>query len=167
MRTLITIFALGFAFLAYAQDPDPLTRYELEDVVVTANSAYLATVQDENTPAVARMLQKQAATYDVRSNKEFDKNVADYFEMVFKNNSGNIDAYYDNKGRIVAASEFFKDVQLPAKVRDEVFKGNDEWKMTSNRYSSSYNDTDLVRRTYKIKLEKGDHKKDVVIHFHK
>jgi hypothetical protein len=167
MRALITILVLGISFLSYAQDPDPLTKYELEDVVVTANSAYLATVQDENTPTVARMLQKQAAVYDVRSNREFDKNAPGYFEMVFKNNNGNIDAYYDNKGRIVAASEVFENVQLPNTVRQEVFKGNNEWKMTSNRYSSSYNDNDLVKRTYKIKLEKGDHKKDVVIHFHK
>ena len=164
MRTLVYIFVLSLTVLSTAQAQRTTeTQLELDDVVITTNATYLSEVQDANTPTVVATLQREAATYDVSTSKGFDKQLKDTFEMVFKNNKGSIDAFYDSSGKIVSAMENFRDVLLPGKVRDQVFKENKDWQMTGNQYTSSYAGGDLIKRTYKIKLRNGNHKKDVVI----
>jgi G3E family GTPase len=164
MRTLVYIFVLSLTVLSttHAQRTTE-TQLELDDVIITTNTTYLTEVQDTNTPTVVAQLQKEAAVYDVSNSKGFDKQVRETFEMVFRNNKGSIDAFYNSSGEIVSALENFRDVLLPGKVRDQVFKENENWQMTGNQYTSSYSAGDLIKRTYKIKLRNGNHKKDVVI----
>lgn len=164
MRTLVYIFVLSLTVLSTGQAQEITeTQLELDDVVITTNATYLSEVQDGNTPSIVATLQRQAASYDVTKNNEFNKQVAETFEMVFRNKNGSIDAFYDNTGKIVSAMESFRNVLLPGEIRDRVYKENVDWQMTSNQYTSSYSDNDLIKRTYKIKLRKGNHKKDVVI----
>ena len=158
MRTLVTILAFSFALFTYAQE-----TVTLEDVYLTANADYLSAVQDNNTPDAVKLLQTKVATYDVRSNSEFDQNAGGPFEMVFKNSRGKIDAFYNSSGAVVATLEKFMNIRLPYDIRNQVFKANSDWTMVENQYTSAYSDNNLIKRSYKIKLRKGDHNKDVVI----
>jgi hypothetical protein len=170
MKTLATIFALGITFLCYAQEPNnqaPLV--ELDKVVLsTVNANYLAAVQDQNTPQEVTLLQKEAARYDVRTSKDFDSDVKNKtFEMVFKNSNGSINAFYNAFGGIESAYERFRDILLPRSVQRELYQSYKEWTMTGNLYASAYEGGDLIDRSYRIQLEKGDDKKSIVIHTQK
>lgn len=158
MRTLVTILVLSITLFTYAQE-----TVTLKDVYLSANVDYLTAVQNDNTPDAVKLLQNQVAAYDVQSSSEYVKNTPGPFEIVFKNSSGKIDAFYDSKGTIVAANERFRNIKLPYDVRDQVFMTNSEWTMVENQYTSAYADNNVVKRAYKIKLRKGDRKKDVVI----
>ena len=166
MRTLVSILALGITFLSYSQEPNNQKRVvELEDVLVTnVNTGYLSAVQDENTPNEVALLQVVAANYDVRPNKDFDQKESKTFEVIFKNTSGSINAFYDSKGRIASAYERFKDILVPLSVQRHIYESHKDWTMVGNLYASSYEGTNLINRSYKIKLEKGDDKKNLIIH---
>ncbi len=164
MRTLVSILAVCLTFASYAQkDNNQATSIALEDVLITSNANYLQAVQDESTPATVKKLQREVATYSLRENSEFDQSVKTPFEMVFKNAHGQIDAFYDVSGKVISSFEKFRNILLPETIRDQVFHDNLDWEMISNQYSSSYSDENKIKRTYKIKLRNGDHKKDIVI----
>lgn len=170
MRTLVSILAVGITFLSYSQEPNnqaPLV--ELDNVVVsTVNANYLAAVQDQNTPQEVALLQKEAAIYDVRTSKEFDSDVKnETFEMVFKNSKGSINAFYDASGGIESAYERFRNILLPRAIQLQLYQSHKDWTMMGNLYASSYEGSDHADRSYKIQLEKGDDKKNVVIHLPK
>jgi Ca2+-binding RTX toxin-like protein len=170
MKTLVSILAVGITFLSYSQEPNNQTPLvELDNVVVsTVNSNYLAAVQDQNTPQEVALLQKQAAIYDVRTSKEFDSNIKnETFEMIFKNSNGSINAFYNASGGIESAYERFRNILLPRSVQRELYQSHKDWNMVGNQYASSYEGNDLIDRSYKIKLEKGNDKKNVVIHLPK
>ncbi len=164
MRTLVTILAVSLTLVSYAQqDNNQTSTIDLDDVLVTANTSYLNAVQDESTPTTAKQLQKQVATYNVSANSEFDKTAKQSFEMIFKNAYGTIDAFYDASGKVIESYEKFKNILLPGPIRDQVFRDNLDWEMISNQYVSDYSGDNLIKRSYKVRLQNGNHKKDVVI----
>jgi hypothetical protein len=136
---------------------------ELDDVLVSANAAYLSNVQDENTPTAVALLQQEAVLYDVSANRKFDPKSSDTFEMIFKNGHGKLNAFYDATGKIIEAYESFTNVSLPKSIRDRIFKANENWQMTGNQYNSTYSDNNYINRTFKIRLQNGSHSKDIVI----
>ena len=168
MKTLVSMLVVGMiSFLSFAQEPNNQTQLiELDKVVVsTVNTNYLAAVQDQNTPKEVVSLQRDAAQYDVCSNKEYDSDVKnETFEMVFKNSNGSINAFYNAFGDIESAYERFRDILLPRSVQRELYQSHKDWTMTGNLYTSAYEGDDLKNRSYKIQLKKGDDKKNVVIH---
>ena len=167
MKTLVTsLFVLGFIFLSNAQViNDSKSAVELEDIIITnINNGYLSAVQDMETPEVVASLQREAAGYNVRMNKAFDKRYSRTFEMLFTNNFGKINAFYDTKGKITSTIESFKNVPLPKSVRQEILRSYANWEMVGNRYSGSYNDGNLIKRNYKVLLKNGDDTKRVVIY---
>jgi hypothetical protein len=166
MKTLAFIFALGITFLSYSQETNnQTTLVELEDVVIsTVNANYLATVQDENTPQEVARLEREAAQFDVRTSKEFDSDVKmESFEMIFKNSKGSINAFYNASGKIQSAYERFRNILLPRAVQQQLYQSHKDWSMVGNLYASRYDGNDLIDRSYKIQMVKGDEKKNVVI----
>lgn len=164
MRTLVSILVFGITFLSYSQEKqDQSAVLELDDVVVSVNASYLSEVQDENTPKVARVLQHQAASFDVSKLRKFDPRSVDSFEMMFKNGQGKLSAFYDATGKIIEAYESFTNVSLPKSIRDRISKANENWQMIGNQYNSTYSDNNYIQRTFKIKLQNGNHSKDIVI----
>ncbi|NNK55596.1 MAG: hypothetical protein HKO97_13630 [Flavobacteriaceae bacterium] len=168
MKTFISMLVVGMiSFLSFAQESHNQTSMvELEDVVVLAvNTSYLATVQDENTPKEVTLLQRDAANFDIRSNPDFSEDVTtDTFEMVFRNSKGSIDTFYNKHGKIEASYERFRNILLPRAIQRQLYQSHQGWTMTGNLYASAYENDDLIDRSYKIQLEKGDDKKSVVIH---
>ena len=168
MKTLINMLVVGMiSFLSFAQQSNnQRSLVELDNVVVAeVNTSYLSAVQNQNTPKEVALLQRIAAQYDVRSNSDFYKDVTtDTFEVVFKNSKGFINIFYDASGTIDASYERFRDVMLPRAIQHKIYNSHQGWNMTGNLYASAYEDGDLIDCSYKIKLEKGDDKKRIVIH---
>jgi hypothetical protein len=163
MKTLVSILVLGITFLSYSQENhSQASVLELDDVIVSAHAAYLNKVQDEKTPAAVKRLQQEVVTYNVRMNKDFDKTSNEPYQMLFKSTSGMISAFYDASGQVVASYEKFKDIMLPEAIRDRVFRDNANWEMISNKYVSNYTDNKLTKRTFKVKLQNGNLKKDMI-----
>jgi len=165
MKTIAaSLFALGFMFLSNAQvTNDSESMIELEDLVVTnLNADYLTAVQDRETPKVVASLQRKAAGYNVLGNKAFDNKQSGSFEMLFTNNQGKINAFYNSKGKITYTIESFKNVLLPKSVRQEIQRSNANWQMVGNRYTSLYNHNKLIKRNYKVMLKNGDYTKSIV-----
>ena len=171
MKNLVNMLLAGMiSFLSYAQEPNNQNpMVELDDVVVsTVNTSYLATVQDENTPKEVAILQRDAANFDVRSDPGFSDDIkGDSFEIVFKNARGSIDTFYNSFGKIEAAYERFRNILLPQAIQRELYQSHQGWIMTGNLYASAYEGDDLIDRSYKVQLEKGDEKKSVVFHLKK
>ena len=166
MKTLVNILVVGITFLSYSQEPFNQTQLiELDDVAIsTVNANYLMSVQDQNTPHVVAILQKEAAQYDIRTSKGFDSKLKkESFEVIFKNSKGSINAFYTSSGKIQSAYERFSNIMLPRSVQQQMYRSNKDWSMVGNLYVSRYEGDDLLNRSYKILLEKGDDKKKVII----
>jgi len=134
-------------------------------VVSTVNASYLAAVQDQNTPQEVAFLQKQAVIYDVRTSKEFDSEVKnETFEIIFKTSNGSINAIYNSSGGIESAYERFRNILLPRAVQHQLYQSHKNWTMVGNLYASSYEGNNLIERAYEIQLQKGDDKKNLIIH---
>ena len=169
MKTSISMLVVGLiSFLSFAQAPNNQgSLVELDNVVVTAiNTSYLTAVQNQDTPKEVALLQQEAAQYDVQSIPSFSKDVTtdDTFEIVFKNSKGFLNAFYDASGTIDASYERFRDIMLPRSIQRKIFDSHQGWTMTGNLYASAYEGGDLINRSYKIQLEKGDDKKRIMIH---
>lgn len=167
MKLLVSIFAIGITFLSYAQGPNNQGYLvELDHTVVAiASTEYLEVVQDQNTPQEVALLQKQVAEYDLRSSKEFDSELRnETSETVFKNSNGSISAFYNASGEIESAYERFRDILLPRAVQQQLYETHKDWTMVGNFYVSSYEGNDLIERSFKIQLQKGDDKKNLTIH---
>lgn len=159
------MLVLGLTTLGISQEfGEAIPRVELNNVTVSpANENYLYSVRDENTLSVVRDLQEKVAIYDVTQNAKFNNKMKESFEVVFKATNGSIKAQYNRDGKILSARESFKNVVLPVEVRKRAFQGNDGWVMSGNRYASLYKNNDLINKFYKIKLRKGDNKKNLLI----
>ncbi len=167
MKTLVSILVVGITFLSYSQESSNQTQLtELVDAAIsTVNTNYLMSVQDDNTPHDVAMLQKEAAQFDIRKSKDFDSKLKnESFEVIFKNSKGSIITLYTSSGKIQSAYERFNNVKLPRSVQQQMYRSNKGWSMVGNLYASRYEGDDLINRSYKILLEKGDDKKKVVIH---
>ena len=167
MKTLVTIFALGITFLSYSQEPNnQSTLVELDDVVIAAvNSSYLTSVQDQHTPKEVALLQREVANYDVRLNPDFSEDVTTAtFEMAFSNSKGSIEAFYNKQGKIASAYERFRNILLPNAIQRKLYQAHKGWTMTGNLYASAYEGDDLIDRSYKIQVVKGNDTKNVVFH---
>ncbi|MEL6811141.1 MAG: hypothetical protein AAFP76_07390 [Bacteroidota bacterium] len=171
MKTLVTLLAVGMtSLLGYAQEPgNQGSAVALDKVVVySLNATYLQGVQDKNTPNEVALLQRKAALYDVRSNKDFSEDHKDEtYEMVFKNSKGLIDIFYNSQGKIESAYERFRDVLLPKVIQKQLYQSYKGWTMVGNLYASAYKGDDLIDRSYQIQLRKGEDRKNIVLHYRK
>lgn len=164
-KVAIGILVLGLTSLGLAQQAaEPFMTASLEDhAIAPANSVYLESAWDANTPLVVQSLQRKAAAFDVTTNSEFDKNLDEPFEVVFKSNKGSLIAYYNNVGEITMARENFKNVALPEEIREKVLEFGEDWTIQRTRFQSFYQDDKVVKRSYRIGLQKGKKRKIVTI----
>lgn len=168
MKTLVSILVVGMiSFQSFAQESNIKNPYiELENVIVTTiNTKYLSVVVDKNTPNAVASLQQLAANYDVKDNPKFSEDVInDTFEMAFRNAKGYINALYNSKGKIEAAYGRFRNIPLPKEIQKQLYQANKGWTVTGTIFSSAYEEDIQNDRSYKVHLEKGNHKKSKVIH---
>lgn len=130
---------------------------ELPEIeIIGVNYKYLAVAGESDDPAPVKMLQRKAATYDVKAS-EFYEDEYDEYSISFFIPEGRILASYDKDGNILRTIEKYKNLALPPAVRESVAENYEGWTMTKNAYLVNYHDKKgVTKKEYKILLEKDN-----------
>ncbi|MGB5665969.1 MAG: hypothetical protein WBM53_03905 [Maribacter sp.] len=161
-KVVFGLLFLGLASLGYCQEPkSEAQQVALEGVtVISPNFSYLTSVQDENTPATVRVLERKAASFNLKKSPIYNQ-IDEAYEVFFSNSKGRIVATYDNDGKILSSFEKFGDVVLPVPVRNTIFESYPNWKINSNAYAVSYYRDKGVKKTYHFQISKEDLKQNL------
>lgn len=83
----------------------------------------------------------------------------DSYQVTFSSKKGRLKADFDKEGNLEATSERFKNILLPASLREQLYRDHKGWAMVKNvrvsRGESGVIDTEF----YRIKLRNGDKRK--------
>jgi hypothetical protein len=149
--SLFSFLFSGLALSATAQETLP------EVSVVSFNYKYMRSVHDAAASQPVRMLERMAATYDLRQADFYEQEFDNYF-VTFYIPSGEILAFYDKNGKILHTAEKFKNIALPSSVSQAVAKRYPGWAITKDVYLVNYyaDSNKDPRKIYKLILENGD-----------
>ena len=161
-KILLGLFILGVVNLVFAQEPEYKAQViELEGVVLKPpNFEYLASVQGKHTPATVKVLERKAAYYDVKESPVYDDSY-DAYEVFFSHSDGRVIATYDKDGQIVKSFEKFKDIPVPAPIRNTVYETFPDWTISKHTYVVSYYRNRSIEKTYHFQIRKGKEKKNL------
>ena len=85
-KVVFGLLFLGLASLGYCQEPkSEAQQVALEGVtVISPNFSYLTSVQDENTPATVRVLERKAASFNLKKSPIYNQ-IDEAYEVFFSN----------------------------------------------------------------------------------
>jgi hypothetical protein len=162
---VIGLLVMGLANLGYSQQNDKVKEVTLETIKVTnINKSYLNKVQDATMSIHVKSLEDEVSRFDIKESPKFDGR-SKPFKTIFKSSKGSIVATYDNKGKVLATTEKFKNVKLPDDVRVSVFKDHPNWVLFSDTYSVLYLRNKDLKKVYKVQIRNGNLKKNLKIDF--
>ncbi len=153
---LISAISIGFA-----QEKEQ--TIELEGVTLSPlNMDYLYTVVDKNMPLSVQKLERKVALFDIT---ELDIYNGDFeaYEVFFEQNNGSIIATYDSNGKIMESYERFRNISLPAPIREYIYEKNPGWSIHKDIYIVSYFDDKDVSKVAKVQLVKDGMKRNLKI----
>lgn len=128
----------------------------LPEITVRAvNYKYLKSTNGKEVAVPVKRLEQEAAVYDVRK-APFYEDDYDNYTVRFFIPDGTILASYDKSGKLLRTAEKYKNVFVPAPVRQAVAKRFPQWTIANDVYLVTYHDTKGVTKKYKLLLEKGD-----------
>jgi hypothetical protein len=146
---VMALLGLGIGIPAFAQDLLPEVR------MVALNYKYLKSVTDTNAAEPVKLLQRKAATYDVKSSEFYEDDAENYF-VSFYIPAGQILAIYDQNGKLLRTAEKFKNVAVPKAVRDAVNQRFPHWAISEDVYVVKYADSPNDSKVYKMLLQNGN-----------
>ena len=169
---LIGLVILGLTNLTYSQSP-LLSEVEETETTYSAttpefrtisllNIPYLNTVQNLKKPNNIRQLELTAFKYKINKNHKFN-NDSQPLIIMFKWYKNYIIARYDKNGKILSTFEEFKDFDLPEHISKSISLDYPNWSIIANQYRLSYSSKSGVKMHYKIKIKKGNLKKNIKI----
>ena len=123
------------------------------------NFNYLTNIKANEASFIVVQLQRLVANFDIKTSSVYDNSEAATYNVVFKNNQGEIVATYNNEGKILSTVEKYEDVVIPVNLRIAISKQFPGWAFQSNTYLISYTENNGISKKYKIKINKGKHKK--------
>jgi hypothetical protein len=128
----------------------------MPEVTVTAtNYKYLKSIRDTSASESVNMLQRRAASYNVKKSEFYEDEYDNYF-ISFIIPEGEILAVYDQNGKIIRTAERYKDVSLPKDVSAAVAKRFPGWSIPKDVYLVTYSVEHGGNKIYKLVLENGD-----------
>jgi hypothetical protein len=143
------LFGLALSLTGFGQELLPEVR------MVALNYKYLKSVTDTNAAEPVKLLQRRAATYDVKSSEFYEDDAEGYF-ISFYIPAGRILAFYDQNGKMVRSVEKFKNVVVPKAVREAVNQRFPRWSISEDVYLVKFVDTPDDSKVYKLLLENGN-----------
>lgn len=146
---MLTAFVLGFGVQALAQEVLP------EITVKAVRYKYLSAVDQKELAQPVRMLQKQAAEYDVKKSDYYEDEYDTYFISFFIP-QGEILATYDQDGKLLRTAEKYKNVALPKVVTKAVMDRFPQWIVAEDAYLVNYYEESGAKKVYKLTLQNGD-----------
>lgn len=134
---------------------------ELSEVVVTAvNYKYLNTADSKDAAIPVKLLQRKAASFNVKESNLYDE-VFEKYTVSFFIPEGKIVAVYNQEGKIIRTIEKFVDIKLPEAVGNAVAKKFPAWEVIDDVYLLNYSDIKGANKVYKLKIKKEDKYKRV------
>ncbi len=163
-KLLIGMFFLGLTNLVYPQNSfDGTEVVKLENITLSPiNTDYWYQVKEGTTCERVLNLESMAARFDLKRSK-FYQGAGPEYRITFRQSEGKIQATYDDQGNMLHSYERFNDIAFPVTVRNRVYLMYPGWKMASNTYVVSYYRNKEVEKSYKVRLEKGNLRKEVKI----
>lgn len=129
----------------------------LPEVKITASTyKYLNATDNKEMAQPIRMLEHQAATYDVKKSEFYDDDYEGYY-ISFYIPDGKILAAYDRDGKLLRTAEKFKNTKLPSAVSSAIGKRFPNWHIAQDVYQVHYYDhKEKADKVFKVQLENGD-----------
>ena len=150
MLLILGACVFGFTLQSIAQKVLP------EVTIVASNYKYINSVEDQDAAQPIRMLEREAAVFDLK-NSEFYEDEYDQYFISFYIPEGKILAAYDKDGKILRTAEKFKNVALPQAVTKAIAQKYPNWSIAKDAYLVSYYEGNYVaKKRYKILLENGN-----------
>ena len=146
---LFGAFALGWSSTGHTQEVLP------EVTVKAVKYKYLNAVNDKDAAQPVKLLQRQAAEYDVKTSSFYEEDYDTYF-ISFYIPDGQILASYDKDGKLLSTVEKYKNVMVPPAVRSAVANRYPQWSISKDVYLVNYNEENVAKKVYKLTLESGD-----------
>jgi hypothetical protein len=156
MKRSISTLILCFVTLCYTLPA--LAQINLPEVNIGAATykyKYLNAVDNKELAQPVRMLERLAATYNVK-NTDFYEDVFDTYFVSFYIPDGSILATYNKDGKLLRTAEKFGNTKLPRAVSEAVGKRFPQWSIAKNTYLVNYYNEGSAIKKYKLLLENGD-----------
>lgn len=132
------------------------TQETLPEVTVRAlRYKYLNAVNQKDLAQSVKMLERQAAEYDVKKSPYYDDESDKYF-ISFNIPEGAILATYDSSGKLLRTVENYRNISLPRVVTQAVMERFPRWKIPQDTYLVNYYEESGARKVYKLTLENGN-----------
>lgn len=162
-KLFISLITTSLCLTGFAQTNGQRPAVELPGVTVSPmNITYLNAVMDDGMPESVTELETRAARYDITQSEVFDGKFEAY-EVMFEQSDGTIMATYNREGQIIESFERFKDITLPLKVRQHIYKNNPGWTIHSDVYLVTYYHDKGVNKQAKVQLRKEGKRKNIRI----
>jgi hypothetical protein len=140
---------IGFVFSAYAQ-------VLLPEVVVPAKRyKYLSSVDNKELGEPIKILEYNAAAFDVKSSAFYEDEYDEYFISFYLPN-GYILATYDKDGKILRTAERYQNVALPSAVSKSLIQAYPDWSVPKDVYLVNYEEQKGSTKIWKLVLTKED-----------
>tara|TARA_R100000935_G_scaffold36316_1_gene57298 strand:- start:206 stop:757 length:552 start_codon:yes stop_codon:yes gene_type:complete len=91
-----------------------------------------------------------------------DKNYNTYL-VTISSADGTLEADFSKDGQLLETRQYFNNVLLPSKIRNDVFKNFRGYTLTKAKYSARTKGEILAKAIYKLKLENGKNKQTIKI----
>lgn len=124
--------------------------------IVASTYKYLNAADNKEMAQPVRMLEFQAAAYDVKKSEFYNDDYGSYY-ISFYIPDGKILATYDKDGKLLRTAEKFKKTKLPSAVRDAVIQRFPNWLIAEDTYQVHYYESkEKADKVFKLLLENGD-----------
>lgn len=94
---------------------------------------------------------------------EVQKEEYDGYQVTFRSKRGHLKADFDERGNLEKTSERFKNILLPANLREQLYRDHKGWEMVKNIRVTRGENGLVKKEIYRIKLHKGTQRKVVKI----
>lgn len=152
-KSLLILFLFGLMSSLSAQITEPEELKEVE--LVAVNYKYLDATTSDQVAVPVKMLQEKVAKFDI-TREDFYQDEYGVYEVSFFIPVGTILAAYDRDGKLIRTIEKFKNISVPAAVREAVMEQYPKWEIIKDVYLVNYHDKKGAEKTYKLKLQNGN-----------
>jgi hypothetical protein len=147
--TLFFFFFLVIFTTAFSQVLMP------EVIISATRYKYLSAVDNRELAQPIRLLENQAATYDVKNSEYYDDEYEEY-NISFYLPAGYVLATYNKDGKLLRTAERYKNVALPKSVAQSLVKRYPHWAIPKDVYKVTYEEDKGVTKVWKVLLKQGD-----------
>jgi hypothetical protein len=123
--------------------------------IIASTYKYLNAVNNKEMAQPVKLLERQAATFDVKNSEYYQDDYETYF-ISFYIPDGSILTAYDSSGKLLRIAEKFKSTKLPPPISQAVAARFPQWTIAKDAYLVDYLEPKTAKKVFKLLLENGD-----------